>query len=65
MATCTSCGRDNEETVGVRRIYLVLPEGSPTDPRTIEEEAEPVVTDEEEQWCATCRDQFPHVPTGA
>ncbi len=62
MATCTSCGRDGEDTVTVHRVYLVLPEGAAVDPRTLQDTAEPVVDDDLEQWCATCCDQFPHVP---
>lgn len=61
MSTCTSCGRDDEDTVAVRRVYLVLPDGAPTDPGSIEELAEATVVDEDEDWCATCRDQYPHV----
>jgi len=47
--------------VAVRRVYLVLPDGAPTDPGSIEELAEATVVDEDEDWCATCRDQYPHV----
>jgi hypothetical protein len=61
MATCTSCGRTDEDTVPVRRVYLVLPDGAPTDPQSIEELAETQVVDEDEAWCATCCDQYPHV----
>lgn len=45
----------------MRRVYLVLPEGAPTDPQSIDELGEPTVLDEDEDWCATCCDQFPHV----
>ncbi len=61
MATCTSCGRDDEETVPVHRVYLVLPDGAPTDPQSIEDLASTTVDDEDEDWCATCCDQYPHV----
>jgi hypothetical protein len=64
MGTCDSCGRDDEETVAVRRVYLVLPEGVTADPVTLEEQARPVTLDTDEQWCATCRDQFPHAAAG-
>ena len=64
MATCDSCGRDDEETEPVRRVYLVLPEGVPADPATLGEQARPVPQDTDEQWCATCRDQFPHTVPG-
>ena len=60
MPTCTSCGRA-EDTVAVRRVYLVLPDGAATDLLSSEELGEPTVLDEDEDWCATCCDQFPHV----
>lgn len=62
MGTCDSCGRENEETVTVRRVYLILPEGAAQgDPDTLHERAEPRPQDESEQWCASCRDHFPHL----
>ena len=62
MGTCDSCGRENEETVAVRRVYLILPEGTPPgDPDTLQERAEPRPEDESERWCASCRDHFPHL----
>ncbi len=61
VATCTSCGRDGEETERVHRVYLVLPEGATADAAALEDVAEATVLDEVEDWCATCRDQFPHV----
>jgi hypothetical protein len=61
VATCESCGRDGEDTEAVHRVYLVLPDGAPTDAATIDELASTTVLDEVERWCATCRDQFPHV----
>lgn len=61
MAICTSCGRIDEETLAVRRVYIVPPDGTPTDQQSVEELGEPTVLDEDEQWCATCREQFPHV----
>lgn len=45
----------------VRRVYLILPEGAPTDPTSIEDLADPSIDPEDEDWCATCREQFPHV----
>lgn len=64
MAHCTSCGRDDEDTVAVHRVYLVLPPGAPADPDAIEDTAEPVIDADDEQWCASCRDHFPHVVVG-
>ena len=57
MTTCTSCGRDDEETVP--------PEGVAADAASLGALPEPVAVDEVEHWCATCRDQFPHVAADA
>lgn len=61
MTGCTSCGRSDEDTRPVRRVHLVLPHGDATDPTSIDEWTETTVLDEDEQWCATCREQYPHV----
>jgi len=64
MGTCGSCGRDGEATVTVRRVYLVPTAADPGDPTSPDERAEPVIVDGDEEWCASCRDHFPHVVVG-
>ncbi|MBS1837081.1 MAG: hypothetical protein JST64_05230 [Actinobacteria bacterium] len=59
--TCTSCGRTGESTWSVHRVHLVLPDGAPSGPDSIEELAEVRVLEPVETWCATCRESFPHV----
>jgi hypothetical protein len=49
---CDSCGRDDEETLTVHRVY-VTPEAWDT-----EEKVE--ILDEVEQWCFACRSHYPH-----
>ncbi len=52
--TCGSCGRDDEELIEVRRVYLVADDDTP-------QRGEPaVVPDEIELWCASCRATYPH-----
>ena len=51
--------------MAVHRVYLVLPDGIAADAASLEDLAEPVAVDEVEHWCATCRDQFPHVAADA
>lgn len=65
MATCTSCGRSDEATTPVHRVYLVLPDGAPTDPSSIEHLARTEVLDDDEDWCSTCCEQYPHVTRAA
>jgi hypothetical protein len=60
MGTCDSCGREDEETELVRRVYLVVPDEGTGDPMTLEERAQAVPVDEDERWCASCRETFPH-----
>lgn len=49
---CESCGRTDEDTLAVRRVY-VTPESWDT-----EEKIE--VMDEVERWCFSCRTHYPH-----
>jgi hypothetical protein len=49
--TCQSCGRDDEEIVLVRRLY-VTPEAWDT-PGKVEVAGE-------EWWCFVCRTHYPH-----
>ena len=51
---CESCGREDEDTEPVHRVY-VTPESWDT-----EEKVE--VVDEVEQWCFVCRTHYPHQP---
>jgi hypothetical protein len=52
---CESCGRDDEELVRVRRLY-VTPE-SWDQPGKVEQ-------GDEEQWCFVCRTHYPHEELG-
>jgi len=49
--TCESCGREDEEIVLVRRLY-VTPEAWDT--------PEKVEAGGEERWCFVCRTHYPH-----
>lgn len=64
MGTCESCGREGEETVAVRRVYLVPPDPTAGSPEELEAAAEPRAVDPPEQWCASCREHYPHQPVG-
>ena len=56
MATsCESCGRDDEPTILVRRLY-VTPEAWDT-PRSVQ-------VGDEERWCEVCRIHYPHEELG-
>jgi hypothetical protein len=48
---CESCGRDDEDVVVVRRLY-VTPEAWDT-PGKVE-------PGDEEKWCFVCRTHYPH-----
>ena len=52
VATCDSCGRDQEEVVEVVRLYVV----------TEAWDQEPSITEAEgtERWCFPCRTHYPH-----
>src|SRR4051812_6600874 len=50
--TCESCGRDDDDLVRVRRVY-VTPEAWDTEGRT-------EVQAEIEAWCFSCRTHYPH-----
>ncbi len=56
MGTCESCGRTDEVTEKVQRIYL-----SPTEAEAEAGAEAPGVPGDIEQWCASCRATFPHV----
>jgi hypothetical protein len=63
MGTCESCGRTDEVTEKVQRIYLAAPEANADaapDWSTADPEATAMPGDIE-QWCASCRATFPHV----
>ena len=49
---CDSCGRDDEEVVSVRRVYVT--------PETWDTEGKVDIVDEVEQWCFACRTHYPH-----
>ncbi len=49
--TCESCGRDEDDLLLVRRLY-VTPEAWDT--------AGKVELGDEEQWCFVCRTHYPH-----
>jgi thymidine kinase len=51
IGTCESCGRDDEDIVRVRRLY-VTPEAWDTPGQ--------VVKGDEEHWCFVCRTHYPH-----
>ncbi len=51
IGVCESCGREDEETVRVRRYY-VTPEAWDTPGR--------VEPGDEEHWCFVCRTHYPH-----
>jgi hypothetical protein len=49
---CESCGREDEEVVSVRRVYVT--------PETWDTEGKVDVVDEIEHWCFACRSHYPH-----
>ena len=52
--TCESCGRDGEELVAVRRIYVT--------PAAWDEPGSTRTLDTVEQWCVPCCTHYPHEP---
>lgn len=65
MATCESCGRDEESVTKVQRMYLAetsteSPGAEPATPHELEPDSPPVAG-EIELWCASCCATFPHV----
>lgn len=49
---CDSCGRDDEPTSAVRRLYVT--------PASWDAEASVTPADETERWCAVCMTHYPH-----
>ncbi len=49
---CDSCGRDDELTVEVRRLYVT--------PASWDTEATVTPATETERWCDVCRSHYPH-----
>lgn len=58
--TCDSCGRDGEELVEVRRVYL--DPDAVTDLYANPDETPATVVDEVEHWCGSCVATYPHIP---
>ena len=54
MATCESCGADDETLLLVRRVYVTL--------QTWESEASVRVQPERERWCYSCATSYPNEP---
>ncbi len=52
--TCTSCGRDDEDLVEVRRKYVT--------PAAWDSPGRETVLDEVERWCVPCLTHYPHEP---
>jgi hypothetical protein len=55
--TCASCGRHDEDTTAIYRVY-VTPEAWDTPGRVTR-------LDEVEQWCFACRSSYPHEDASA
>lgn len=51
--TCTSCGREDEALVAVRRTYIT--------PAAWDSVGGERTFDEVEQWCIPCATHYPHV----
>jgi hypothetical protein len=49
---CGNCGREDDELIVVHRLYVV-PESWDTPGSTTR-------VDEAEEWCFSCRSQYPH-----
>lgn len=52
LGTCDNCGRDESEVAGVKRMYVV--------PGSWDGPGSSTTMDEVEQWCFSCRTQYPH-----
>lgn len=52
LGTCENCGRDESEVASVKRMYVV--------PETWDQKGSSKTMDEVEQWCYSCRTQYPH-----
>ena len=57
VTTCGSCGRTDEETEPVKRVYVT--------PESWDTEGKVEVMDEVEHWCFACRTHYPHEPVEA
>lgn len=51
---CESCGRDDDDLVAVRRVYVT--------PETWDTEASSKTMPDVELWCFPCRTMYPHEP---
>lgn len=49
---CDSCGRDDEPTTVVRRLYIT--------PASWDTEAKVTKATQTEQWCAVCQTHYAH-----
>jgi hypothetical protein len=56
VADCENCGRDDDELVVVRRVYVFL--ATDDTPERVQ------VVDEPERWCVSCVSQYPCEPAG-
>ena len=54
MIGCESCGRADETTVAVRRVYVT--------PESWDQEGSVEVQPEVEHWCWVCQAHYPHEP---
>ena len=52
LGTCDNCARDDSEVAPVKRMYVV--------PESWDTEGSSQTLDEVEQWCFSCRTQYPH-----
>ena len=52
LGTCENCGREDSEIAAVHRMYVV--------PETWDQAGSSTTLDEVEQWCFSCRTQYPH-----
>ncbi len=56
VADCENCGREDDELVVVRRLYVF--------PATEDQPERVQVVDEPERWCVSCVSQYPCEPAG-
>lgn len=56
--TCESCGTDDcDDLVALHRLYVT--------PESWDQEGSVTQVEAVERWCAACRANYPHAPTGA